>query len=328
MQKLQYLFEAVMAITIVFTIGGPQQSMAAEMDHQNMGGHHHESGQGHMAQMEQNKIKLQKRLGNEYDKKIPQGSTLNINKGKEIYKNNCTSCHGVNGKGDGPVSKGLNPPAGDFTDPMHANFYSDRARLEIIRSGSEGTAMPAWSQTLSKTEQMNVFQYIRSLRTAGTSKSMDHKMMQGEHAQAAPMAMANHMMREKNGIQIMLMLNPSPVQSNQKTAVDLSFTEANTQKGAKAEKVTVSLFMPGHNNHLVETKNARPQRTQGSFKTSFAIPMDGAYEARISAIVQGKQLTTRFLFLVGNALPEEPMRMPASKKMSPSQPGNSGGHSH
>ena len=37
------------------------------------------------------------------------------NAGKQLYKENCTSCHGDGGRGDGPISDQLEPPAPDLT---------------------------------------------------------------------------------------------------------------------------------------------------------------------------------------------------------------------
>jgi cytochrome c5 len=38
-------------------------------------------------------------------------------KGKALYEENCTMCHGANGKGDGPAAASLSAPPKDFNRP-------------------------------------------------------------------------------------------------------------------------------------------------------------------------------------------------------------------
>src|SRR5262245_13994502 len=38
-------------------------------------------------------------------------------RGAQLYSQTCASCHGAGGHGDGPASKGLNPPPANHTDP-------------------------------------------------------------------------------------------------------------------------------------------------------------------------------------------------------------------
>ena len=53
----------------------------------------------------------------------------------------------------------------DFTDAAHATYYSDQARLYIIRNRVPGTPMTAWKDLLSEAEIQAVFAYVRSLRS-------------------------------------------------------------------------------------------------------------------------------------------------------------------
>ena len=55
--------------------------------------------------------------------------------GKVIFDANCSSCHGVSGKGDGPVGAALNPPPRNFTigdfafDPDANGAYTVQALM-------------------------------------------------------------------------------------------------------------------------------------------------------------------------------------------------------
>lgn len=83
-------------------------------------------------------------------------------KGKAIYEKLCLTCHGLQGKGDGPTGKVLIPPATDLTSAA-TNKKSDADLLKIIRDGKPPTAMPAWKGQLSEQEIQEVLAYIRSL---------------------------------------------------------------------------------------------------------------------------------------------------------------------
>ena len=81
-------------------------------------------------------------------------------KGKLIYKTNCLMCHGERGKGDGPISAALRPPAADLTGSK-AKAKSDKDLLTIIQDGRG--AMPAWKFQLKEQDIQSVLAYIRSL---------------------------------------------------------------------------------------------------------------------------------------------------------------------
>jgi len=57
-----------------------------------------------------------------------------------LYARNCASCHGPEGRGDGPGAVGLHPPPTNL-----AEHYYRLDRLNFaLTNGIDGTAMPAW----------------------------------------------------------------------------------------------------------------------------------------------------------------------------------------
>ncbi|MFQ5347341.1 MAG: c-type cytochrome, partial [Rhodothalassiaceae bacterium] len=66
-------------------------------------------------------------------------------RGAALYSENCASCHGVEGRGDGPLAVGMEPPAVDFTDAARARERSLYALYSVISRGLDGTPMPAFS---------------------------------------------------------------------------------------------------------------------------------------------------------------------------------------
>mgnify|MGYP005607603613 CR=1 FL=1 len=84
-------------------------------------------------------------------------------KGKSIYQAKCVTCHGAQGKGDGPIGKQLKPPAGDFTS-AESKKKSDAELLDVIQNGKPKTAMVAWKSQLSEAEIQDVLAYVLTLR--------------------------------------------------------------------------------------------------------------------------------------------------------------------
>ena len=133
-----------------------------------MGEHagHHDAGSDHMKEMAATREKLRAALGEAYDQPIPGLDAANAEAGEALYAQHCASCHGAEGKGDGPAAEGLNPPPGDLTDAFHARYYSDAARLKILHEGIEGTSMAGFGEVLTDAQLLDLYAHVRSLRAA------------------------------------------------------------------------------------------------------------------------------------------------------------------
>jgi copper transport protein len=87
-------------------------------------------------------------------------------RGKELFAQNCTVCHGAAGRGDGPGAASLPRPPADLTTG-HAIPHSDEDYVYWIENGIEGTGMPPFDGTLDEPAVRDVVAYVRSLqRTA------------------------------------------------------------------------------------------------------------------------------------------------------------------
>ncbi len=96
--------------------------------------------------------------------KSPLGqTTANIGAGRGIYNQNCSQCHGYEGRADVPLSKMFYPkPAANFHLPRYKDFTDGHWYNKTAR-GVPGTRMPRWDQTLNSEQIWYVVAYLKSL---------------------------------------------------------------------------------------------------------------------------------------------------------------------
>ena len=94
---------------------------------------------------------------------IPVGGVYSINgeDAKKVVEQNCVTCHGPNGKGDGPAAAALPPPKpADWTSSRVASETDGEIFWKI--SNGRG-AMPPWKH-LPEQQRWELVNYIRSLQ--------------------------------------------------------------------------------------------------------------------------------------------------------------------
>ncbi len=95
--------------------------------------------------------------------------------GKDLFvKTNCNSCHGMEGKGDGPVAAALDPKPRNYTEgdfkfdaDKDGSVGTDTDLALVIKNGAApygGSAMMMPNPTLSEPDIKLLVAYIRSLK--------------------------------------------------------------------------------------------------------------------------------------------------------------------
>lgn len=85
-----------------------------------------------------------------------------IEKGKNFYNSNCSSCHGESGKGDGAAGAFMNPKPRNFTKPE--GWVNGRKISQMYKTLQEGivkSGMPSFSH-INPEELFAVIHYIRT----------------------------------------------------------------------------------------------------------------------------------------------------------------------
>ena len=83
-----------------------------------------------------------------------------VNRGASLYTTNCAMCHGVGGKGDGPVASAYVPVPADLTSSRVQSLTDGDVFLRITNGFS---TMPAFRKQLTPDERWHIVNYVRTL---------------------------------------------------------------------------------------------------------------------------------------------------------------------
>jgi len=88
-----------------------------------------------------------------------------IIRGRLVFQNYCTLCHGAEGKGNGRAAKIHNPPPFNLTVSTAPRDYIS----QVIRKGGEamgrGKGMPPWGEQLTDEQIGDALNFLFSIRT-------------------------------------------------------------------------------------------------------------------------------------------------------------------
>ncbi|MGI9252737.1 MAG: c-type cytochrome, partial [Thermomicrobiales bacterium] len=93
---------------------------------------------------------------------LPRPDQALVVEGEPLFLNNCATCHGVKGRGDGEQA-GVGGLVPANLTVSHARLHSDADLANWIRNGIEGTKMPGFAD-LSDGEVSAIVAYVRELQ--------------------------------------------------------------------------------------------------------------------------------------------------------------------
>ncbi|MDH5691867.1 MAG: c-type cytochrome [Gammaproteobacteria bacterium] len=101
---------------------------------------------------------------------LPGNLKGDVQKGGVFYMNNCFTCHGEEGKGNGPRAHFNRPRPRDFTSKASQTELNRPRIFSSIRDGKRGTVMPAWGKVLNEQEIANVAEFVFQAYVKGNGK--------------------------------------------------------------------------------------------------------------------------------------------------------------
>ena len=91
---------------------------------------------------------------------LPRGLKGNPDKAAVFFLQNCATCHGTSGDGEGPRAYFINPPPRNFLLASSRQRLNRPTLFEAISNGRLGSEMPAWNKVLNEQEIADLAEFV------------------------------------------------------------------------------------------------------------------------------------------------------------------------
>ena len=112
-------------------------------------------------------------------------SIPDLARGKQIYAQNCATCHGAAGGGDGPAATSMKPEPTALSGAEWADKVAPFQIFNTVTLGLPGTAMTSFQLPLSEEDRWNVAFYVLTLRPSLTRAAGPQRILVSELAAAS-----------------------------------------------------------------------------------------------------------------------------------------------
>jgi putative copper export protein/mono/diheme cytochrome c family protein/peroxiredoxin len=115
---------------------------------------------------------------------IPYAAT-SIAAGLNHYEQDCTTCHGVSGHGDGPVAASLPVKPADLSAP-HTALHTGGDLYWWVTHGIEKSGMPAFADVLTKEDRWDIINFLGAFSVGYQARIIEPKINPGQYWLAPP----------------------------------------------------------------------------------------------------------------------------------------------
>jgi high-affinity iron transporter len=208
-----------------------------------------------------------------------------VRKAAALFKSNCASCHGVQGRGDGPAAKGMEPQPSNFHEAARMNLRSIYGLYNTITLGVGGTPMRAFA------EFPEADRWALAFFAAGM-RAQPEAVSQGEALWSQGVGKA-----ELGNYRALVTLAPDEIA--QKVGADLASVRAYLTSRPEA----IQLAGPAP----LELTRAKLAQSLAAYRTG---DVDGARQSAITAYLEGFELVEASLDNV-----DAPLRLETEREM-------------
>ncbi len=117
-----------------------------------------------------------------YPVPVAPAAIPDLARGAAVYAEQCSSCHGLEGHGNGPAAEGLDPAPIAFTDPARARERSLFSLYEVVTQGLDETSMLSYRDILPEEDRWAVALYAGTLSFTPEERQQGEMLWQCEEA--------------------------------------------------------------------------------------------------------------------------------------------------
>jgi len=169
-------------------------------------------------------------------------SLIEPTKVTQLFKDNCSSCHGETGKGDGVMAKDLQPAPTDFSDVKRANNRSIFGLYQAISNGLEGTAMSSYKQ-FSEEQRWSL-----AFKVAGTA----YKSTAQQDVKINPLTLQDYVMFSPNELIVNNHVTAAMIEVMRSYPTQYFFNNSSALQVTREQLLKAQIAY--HNGNLVEAK--------------------------------------------------------------------------
>lgn len=225
-------------------------------------------------------------------------------RGQVLYKQNCTSCHGESGRGDGPAQATLNPKPRNLTSPdKWTRGFRVTDIFTTLAVGVKGTGMAAFD-FIAPADRMALVHYVRSLG------SFDHGPEDEKATEELAQQFRSKGVRIPNRIPVSMAIKKMVQEQKQIPALKLP---ADDDKSVGAELLRAVIADPDRVAHTVAATTDRSDRLAVARAWAAGAPSNGFAPALAGLTGEAWQEISRALLGAEDVAPipqEEQARQP------------------
>lgn len=112
-------------------------------------------------------------------------AAVSVARGAELFGQHCIACHGVGGRGDGPLAKSTPKPPANLTEP-HTALHTAGDMFWWLTHGLPAGGMPGFESTMSVEERWDMVNFLRAFSSGFQARILTPAVVAGRPWLAPP----------------------------------------------------------------------------------------------------------------------------------------------